>query len=111
LNFELFLYGSSNFFPRKLLKKVFGLPSAPLPPAIRRVELRPKTWNFSILLKRKNGARNPSAGGKKMWENFRFWSSENSERRKARLRVLTLFISLAVLDPDPPIRGRQEGTP
>jgi len=65
LNFELFLYGSSNFFPRKLLKKVFGLPSAPLPPAIRRVELRPKTWNFSILLKRKNGARNPSAGGKK----------------------------------------------
>jgi len=32
------------------------------------------------------------------------------KRRKAEIR-LSLFIFLAVLDPNPPIRGRQQGTP
>ena len=74
--FELLLRSSSNFFQRKLLK----LSPLSLPPANFFKICVPKTENFSFLLKKKQRAQNQKNVGK----FFRFWSSENSERRKRK---------------------------
>jgi len=48
---------------------------------------------------------------KKEKKIFQFLDFCEAKRRKAEYFIVLLFMSLAVLDPDPPIRGRQGGTP
>ena len=91
-------------FSEKTFEKSFRFPSAPLPPANFEEICVPKTENFPFLLKKKIGARKI----KKMWENFSGFGVPKIRNGGSGKTSFILFIFLAVLDPSPPIRGRQQ---